>query len=55
MCFLTQGPAGRPHFVSGATDDLPLIPVPGEVFELRKLLPSAPEVTRVSDFLKPKP
>jgi len=49
-----QGTAARPHFLSGETDDLPLVAAAGEVFELRKLLPSAPEFdfnVHVMDFL----
>ena len=47
------GSAGRPYFLSGATDALPPILSPGEVFELRKLLPSTPEFdfnVHVMDF-----
>jgi hypothetical protein len=31
---------GKPEMVYGKTDDKPILPVPGEVFALRKLLPT---------------
>ncbi len=34
---------GRPKSVYGSTAELPNIPVPGEVFRLKKLLPQTPE------------
>ncbi|KAL6779772.1 GIP1 [Auxenochlorella protothecoides x Auxenochlorella symbiontica] len=33
---------GSPDFVHGHTEDSPLLPVPGEVFRLRKLVPQTP-------------
>lgn len=34
---------GRPSLQYGRTGDQPLLPVPGEVFALRKLLPQTPD------------
>lgn len=36
-------PQGSPRFLHGATQAQPVLPVPGEVFALRKLLPQTPD------------
>ena len=38
-----QGSGSKPSAVSGQTDEQPVLPVPGEVFALRKLMPQQPQ------------
>jgi hypothetical protein len=37
---LTLAMQGKPEILHGKTEDKPVLPVPGEVFALRKLLPT---------------
>lgn len=53
-CPPRRAPQGTPRFLHGATQAQPVLPVPGEVFSLRKLLPQTPEFdfnVHVMDFL----